>query len=319
MAGPRFTIVITTHSRRAELLRALESCVAQAYHDREILVYDDASSDGTSAAVRRLYPEVRLLTVPERRGLIVGRNAAAREASGRLIVSLDDDAYLTNPHTFDCIADQFDREPRTGALALPFLEPCESASRPAPHPIRPGTRLRSFVGCAHAVRRDLFLTLGGYRERLVHQGEERDFCIRLLDAGYDVVQADTPQVVHDRSPRRDLQRAGYYGYRNTLLFALINVPQPYTFLLMARNTLQLLVRRPRQHTRAAGYLGLLAGWCAAGSSSEKRTPVRRETYFRFRALPMHGATPCPAHELPRPLTRPLQFVDRDSIAELTAR
>jgi hypothetical protein len=40
----------------------------------------------------------------------------------------------------------------------------------------------SFIGFAHLVRRDVFLALGGYREDFVYLGEEKEFCLRLLDA-----------------------------------------------------------------------------------------------------------------------------------------
>ncbi len=69
----------------------------------------------------------------------------------------------------------------------------------------------TFIGTAHALRRDIFLKLGGYRDHLVHQGEESDFCIRMLDAGYLVRLGRSDPINHWESPKRDLRRMDFYG------------------------------------------------------------------------------------------------------------
>ena len=67
-----------------------------------------------------------------------------------------------------------------------------------------------FIGTAHAVRRDVFLACGGYREFLVHQGEEGDFCIRMLAGGHHVRLGNSDPIHHFESPRRDFRRMDYY-------------------------------------------------------------------------------------------------------------
>jgi GT2 family glycosyltransferase len=302
-AGPDVSVVITTRNRKSELLRALESCRAQRDVSHEILVYDDDSSDGTSQDVARLYPEVRVITGRQREGLIVCRNRAARIARGRIIVSIDDDAYFTDATTLKRATMEFDRFPQAGALALHYIEPqrigdCARHTQPSP-----GTPLRSYIGCAHAVHRELFLELGGYRDLLVHQGEERDFCIRMLDAGWQVILADTPPIVHDVSPHRDVGRMTYYGYRNTLLFSTLNVPASLVLPQMLKNTLQLLLHRPRRAAQLPRIQGLLSGWASLATRGSNRRPVKRETFRMYRSLAMHTSTACPADELPQPVSR----------------
>ncbi len=216
--SPTASIVITTRNRTTELRRAIESCLSQTGISFEVCVYDDGSTDGTVCEVARSYPEVKIFPHQTRAGLVVRRNQGLNDAAGKFIFSLDDDAYFTDRRTIARAVDLFDEFPNAGAIALPYIEPSREADRSTMSPVKAGSRLRSFIGCAHALRRDVALQLGGYRELLVHQGEERDLCIRLLDAGYDVIFGDTPYIVHCPSPTRELDRAEFYGYRNTMLF-----------------------------------------------------------------------------------------------------
>src|SRR5262249_26091946 len=126
----------------------------------------------------------------------------------------------TVEHTLGEFDDHF-----VGAVAIPYIEP-NKANRllqRAPTSDRIWV-IDSYVGTAHAVRRDLFLELGGYREHLVHQGEEMDFCLRMLAKGFVVRLGDGDMIVHHESPKRDLRRMDYYGRRNDILFAWHNVP-----------------------------------------------------------------------------------------------
>lgn len=302
-ASPEISVVITTRNRKAELFRALESCLAQRDLRYEILVYDDASTDGTSQDVSRLYPEVRIVTGHQRKGLIVCRNRAARVARGRIIVSIDDDAYFTDETTLCRVAAAFDQFPQAGALALPYIEPRRVGDHTHTMPLPGGSPLRSYIGCAHAVHRDLFLELGGYRDLLVHQGEERDFCLRMLDAGWQVVMADTPPIVHDVSPHRDIGRMTYYGYRNTLLFSSLNVPASSMLPQMLKNTAQLMMHRPRRSAELARFRGLLSGWVSVVTCRSDRRPVRQETFQRYRSMAMHASAACSPEELPQPVSR----------------
>lgn len=54
----------------------------------------------------------------------------------------------------------------------------------------------SFRGTSYALKRDVFLRLGGYREQIIHQGEESDFCIRLLDRGFIARLGFGDMIIH---------------------------------------------------------------------------------------------------------------------------
>jgi glycosyltransferase involved in cell wall biosynthesis len=127
-------------------------------------------------------PQLRLIRHEESRGLIVRRNEGTRVARGGVIFSLDDDAVFSSPFVVQQTLRDFSH-PRIGAVAIPYIEPHKTNTEMQRAPTREDIWVTaSYIGTAHAVRRDVFLALGGYREHLVHQGEEGDFCIRMLAA-----------------------------------------------------------------------------------------------------------------------------------------
>ncbi|MCA8986326.1 MAG: glycosyltransferase [Planctomycetaceae bacterium] len=215
------TVVITSKDRKEELRSAVQSALEQSAQP-EVLVIDDGSSDGTSEMVRNEFPAARLITHEKPTGLIVGRNEGARLATGDIIFSIDDDAIFTSPTVVAESLELF-AAPRIGAVAIPYVDVKQSPELKQLAPDAEQIWITDrYIGTAHALRRDLFLKLGGYRELFFHQGEERDYCVRMLNAGYLVRLGSGTPIHHFESPKRDTTRMDLYGRRNDLLFAWLN-------------------------------------------------------------------------------------------------
>jgi len=218
-----------------------------------------SSLDSSTAAK----PQLRLIRHEVSAGYIVRRNEAARLARGDVIFSLDDDAVFSSPLVVEQTLRGFSH-PRIGAVAIPYIEPHKANKEMQRAPTREDVWITaSYIGTAHAVRRDVFLALGGYREHLVHQGEEGDFCIRMLAAekpiadggglransaegvkaldsgpstldaaplsavpGFFVRLGNSDPIIHNESPKRDYSRMDFYGRRNDVLFHWQNTPMP---------------------------------------------------------------------------------------------
>jgi GT2 family glycosyltransferase len=285
---PLVSVVIATRNRRLDLMSALASVSGQTYPRIELLVYDDASDDDTESSVRRRYPQVQLMRSDRRVGYISLRNRGFREARGRFVFSIDDDAEYTGDDTIARTVEQFEADDRIAAIAMPFVEPGRTAGFFVPPTGVVRTELRSFVGCAAALRRETVTRLGGYREFFTHQGEERDLCIRLLSAGYSIVYGKARPVVHRGSPRRDPARIWRFGIQNTLLFDWLNVPHPFVLPRMTADAVRLLTHklRPNDALARLGYLWQALKTCAG--HAREREPVSVPCYRRFRSLPRHG-------------------------------
>ncbi len=301
MASPIVTIVITSRNRCHDLLRALSSCLSQSYETLEVIVYDDASDDDTSAAVRSVFPQVRIIRHEVRKGLVVRRNEGFRDATGEFVLSIDDDAYFTDPGTVARVVELFQEYPNAAAIALPYTEPRSDRGSGRMAPLPTGTVLRNYIGCAHALRRQVVLDVGGYRELLVHQAEERDLSVRLLNDGWDIIYGDSPPLVHLYSPIRERERVNYYGCRNTVLFNYLNVPHPYALPRMLADSLQLVLYRFGMRTLPAKLHAVASGWGASWQYRRERAPVSKATYQKYRSLPGHGPLAAPDGAIPKPL------------------
>jgi GalNAc5-diNAcBac-PP-undecaprenol beta-1,3-glucosyltransferase len=87
-------VVIPTYNRREHLPRALDSALRQTWPDVEILVVDDASTDGTEALLRESYPQVRYLRQPSNQGPGPARQRGIQQSRQPWVVMLDDDDVL---------------------------------------------------------------------------------------------------------------------------------------------------------------------------------------------------------------------------------
>ena len=190
----------------------------------EVLVWDDASSDGTSEMLTIEYPEVRQLGSPASIGLIRARNELAKAAKGELLFSIDDDAVFTKPNILGQIAHQFAHD-GIAAVAIPMVNVKRSmallqmASGPgSDEPIR------QFIGCAHALRRDYFLAVGGYPDYLERQEEELHLAAAFHKIGLHIIKGWSAPIHHFEALRETKSREIRLEARNLWWFALRYTP-----------------------------------------------------------------------------------------------
>lgn len=286
---PVASVVITTRGRCKELRKAVLSCREQTGVAIEVLVYDDASEDETQEMVTREFPDVRYFRSEKHTGYIVLRNRGFEDAIGRYVFSIDDDAWFSQPETVAEVVQQFESQPDVAAFALRYTEPLRQKSQGFMQPVDSGQQVRNYIGCAHALQRQAALDVGGYVESLIHQGEERDLCIRLLERGQRVVYLHTAPIVHEPSPKRDHAALNYLGLRNTFVFDVLNVPFPYIVYRLPADVFLLLKHKVSRRTFPKRLWHVFRALFALAAFVFRRAPVSKSTYQKFRSLPSHGA------------------------------
>ncbi|MGE5609758.1 MAG: glycosyltransferase family 2 protein [Bacillota bacterium] len=277
------TVIITTKNRKDELRKAIDSTLAQTAKV-EILIFDDGSTDGTSEMVRQHYPQASLHRVEQSLGINKARNRAIELASAPIVLTIDDDCVFPTSDIIRQTLAEFDH-PRIGAVAIPcihmYIDPHDSGIRPPPDGIFVCSEFR---GCANAMRRDLFLQIGRYRGFFHRQGEEGDYCLRLLDAGYVVRVGRADAIHHYHSPIRDHSERYYYQCRNNILYAWYNVPMPYMLPHLAVTVCNSLACGLKSHYYLATVQGTVSGFGGIAHECTERRPVTRQTYRLMRRL-----------------------------------
>ena len=262
--GAEATVVIATRNRRGRLLATLDRLV-DAHGSTPTIVVDNASTDGTPAAVRRRHPGVRVIVMEGDVGS-AARTVGARTAETELVAFSDDDSWWA-PGALGKAATRFRRYPRLGLLAARIVvEPggrcdptcAEMANSPLPPDMPlPGPPVLGFVACGAIVRRSAYLECGGFHPRFGFGAEEQLLAIDLAAAGWGLAYADDVVAHHEPArggrPGRDARVV-----RNLLWSAWLRRPLPKAVGL----TLELARRRDRRGMRAfAAALGGL-GWVA---------------------------------------------------------
>jgi len=285
LAKPVATVVITTRNRKELLRNAITSALTQQ-EQVEILVIDDASTDGTGEMVTAEFPMVRLVTSETRCGLIVQRNRAAKIANSPILFCLDDDAVYTTPSIISQTLPYFgDR--RVGAVALPLINIIDGkkraflAGRPTGQDIEWVTH--AFPGGASAIRRDLFLSLGGFQGHLFQWGEEAEFSQRMLDAGRVVRLAMTDPIHHFPAVEgRHKRGKNVWLYRNMILASWYTAPLPLLIPLLGLQTARCLARGASNIRQVPIALeGIVRGYASCFAKLGKRTPISLQTFRLF--------------------------------------
>lgn len=284
------TIVVITRNRSEELIRCLRSCqIQQTPH--ELIVIDDASDDGTPEVVREMFPHAKLIIEPKRCNYISLRNKAARLASCDIIVSLDDDAEFSSPGVLASAVAAFKKE-NIGSIGIPFInvriDPKKIINR-APDLDHCWVASR-FTGTAYAVRRKVFLELGGFDESFIHRGEEMDYCLRQLRSGYINALGHGEPIFHYVSPRREPRMIAYFDARNGLRHCLKNYPArsvPIYSIAWSVNTLRHAFFISKTN-RLAAIKGLLDGFASGIMNLRNRDPIKRPLFRLYEKTRRHG-------------------------------
>jgi len=277
--SPLVSLVIVTRDRREGLADMLQRCRQQTYRPLEILVLDDASTDGTAAMVRRRFPNVRLLRRERSSGLVSARNEALRAARGQWLVSLDDDAWLLDPDGLHALVEAGDAVPEAGVVTFDVFD----HRRPAPggEPDRSAEWVHTFSGGASAVRREAWEQVGPYRDFYRYGAEEDDLAIRLMDAGWRIARAHGIRAFHDKQAnQRDVPWTFRHGACNNLCNVVLNEPLGWAALHLP----VMLVKQAAfaWRRRCFGALaGAVAMWLGRlPSLLRARRPVRSTTCRR---------------------------------------
>ena len=230
MNDVRLTIGITTRDRPEALQRCLRSIAVVAHLSPEVLVFDDASSTPVSDRIAAWDVPVPVRVLRDDRAPGVHRRSQSAGARGLGARRVADGRRCGIAAADGRSSVRCGCSTPTARLAAVAFAQCDRDRRQvgrkdAAGPSRVACYVAAFIGFAHLIRRDAFIAVGGYRESFEIYGEEKELCLRLIEAGYRTVYlpdalvdppagpgesqpATLPALRHEeRLPHRAVQRA----------------------------------------------------------------------------------------------------------------
>ncbi len=231
---PDLSVIIVTYNSRALTLACVASVLAaQAAAQAsgglgcrlavELIVVDNASTDGTAAALRQAAPQAQVLVQPANLGFARGNNAGLAAARGRYLLLLNSDTEV-RAGALAALAAFLDEHPQAGACGPMLLNPdgsLQPSGRDLPtlgsllldmsrlHRLwrrdryaQSGrdysrvARVGELSAAALLVRRTVYEQVGGLDPALFAYYEDVDWCKRIGDAGYAIYYVPAAQVMH---------------------------------------------------------------------------------------------------------------------------
>ena len=259
----RVTIVMITRDRRPEADRTLE-LLARLPERPRIIVVDNGSTDGTADMVAARHPDVSLIALEDNLAS-AGRTLGVRAATTPYVAFSDDDSWW-EPGALQRAADLLDTHPTLALVAGHILvgadghdDPvCEEMARsPLPRSTDvPGMPVLGFLAGMSVVRRDAYLAVGGFNQRVGVGGEEAWLAADLAAAGWQLSYVPDVVARHVPSAQRDPEGRRRTDLRNALWFAWTRRSPAAA----GRATAGLLRSAPRDHVSARAVAEALRGW-----------------------------------------------------------
>jgi len=215
---PDLSVSIVNTGSRELLLACLESLAGT---DAEIVVLDNASEDGSAAAVRERFPGVRVIAQAQRAGFGANHNTVIRATAGRYVYVLNEDTTAAD-WGFETLIAYLDAHPQVAALGPRLLYPdgrLQDSAWRFPTPLVSTISLATLgrlgvtqsrgdaaprpvdwvMGAAVVLRREALEEVGLFDEDFFLYSEEVDLQARLHRAGWQVHYFPAVTVVHHES------------------------------------------------------------------------------------------------------------------------
>jgi glycosyltransferase involved in cell wall biosynthesis len=214
-AGIDFSVVIPLFNRAATIEKAIDSILSQTVSAKEIIVVDDGSTDDSVGVVKKMAcPLVKVLVNERNLGATAARNHGAKAATGNWIAFLDsDDFWHPEKLAAERAAIASGGDDVTALASNHVLVIDDRVSDIATRKelvsdVADKLRTEFFLGTCSCmtVRRDAFLAIGGFNERL-KSCQDWDLWLRLASTG-KVIISKPPYVFYRFNTRDSISSDG---------------------------------------------------------------------------------------------------------------
>lgn len=194
-------IIVNTNNRKL-----LEECLASIYKNThkisfEIIISDNASTDGSQEMVKNKFPQVFLIENQENLGFIKASNLGLRNYNARYALLLNDDTVVKDS-ALDKMVEFMDNHPEAGACGPKLLNIDGTLQRQGGllgkrfwRSNKPVT-VDFVIGAVLIVRKEVIDKVGILDENLYFYNDDLDWCVRIRKAGWKIYFLPQAEVMH---------------------------------------------------------------------------------------------------------------------------
>jgi len=245
--NPLVTVNILSFNRKDELRNTLQKVYEQSYKNIEVIVVDNASSDGSPQMVKKEFPEVILVELEKNIG-IAGWNTGFEIAKGEYVLVLDDDAYparnaielgikeILKDSKAACIAFNISDLNKKNKFRTKWL-PAKEVSK-CEWPV--------FVGCAALFRKKMLLRHPMPEDYFVYQHELPISATIYTQGGKIIYLKDASAHHFFKDQFSYSKKLDQYVFRNNLKYIFTYLPLFISPLYFLQNILFFFTRSIRQ-------------------------------------------------------------------------
>lgn len=310
---PKVSIIIVNYNGGDQLVACLDSLQADVTSaDYEVVMVDNASTDGSSERIAERFPQVTILRSETNLGFGGANNLAGRYARGDYLAFLNPDTIVT-PGWLEPLIAALDADPAAGLatskvlllddpgrintagnqMHLTGLTLCRGIGRPASH-LNVEEEITAVSGACFAMRCELFQELGAFDPTFFMYFEDTDLSLRARLAGHRCLYVPQSIIYHDYALRFGPAKT-YYEERNRYRMLLKSYRWRTLLLLLPALLLAevvtwgyvLLRDRSRWRNKLRAYADVLRSWPAIRRARTETQTTRRVSDRHLLAATTH--------------------------------
>jgi GT2 family glycosyltransferase len=224
---PLVTVNILSFNRKDELRNTLTKVYEQDYKKIEVIVVDNASSDGSTEMVKKEFPEVQLIQIEKNIG-IAGWNEGFKVAKGEYVLVLDDDSYPLSSAIRIGIKKLISNS-NIAIIACKIVLKNEIQNFDKLANNLADNLVTTFTGCGAIIRKNIIDEVGGFEDELFIYFHEVEYSMRIINTGLDILLCPSSLVVHNISVKNRIldnaqidDRKVFYDIRNLIVIIFLH-------------------------------------------------------------------------------------------------
>jgi len=235
MDNPLVSVIIVNLNGKHHLEKCLESLMKADYENYEVILVDNNSKDNSIEFVKNNYPSIIIIKLEKNYGFAEPNNIGAKIAKGEFLLFLNNDTEV-KPNFIKEMIKVIKKDSKIAicqSLLLKANGEVESSgdyidvfgrAYSSKNEVTGVKKILSARGASMLVRKNSFLSLGGFDKNFFASFEDVDLGLRACIWGYDVVVVPESIVYHKagQTVNEIKEEVQFHGVKNNIILRLTN-------------------------------------------------------------------------------------------------